>query len=91
MRIYKAELLDDVEKAVEAAPAMELRFYSQEQMLARLGGKIRDLYLAKNYEPRDIVAFLKNEGVKVTQREVKAMLADLLKPSRRARNIIAKN
>lgn len=91
MKTYSVDVAKAVEKALDEAPQMEPKYYTHDELLLKIKDKVRELYLEKNYEPRDIVAVLRQAGLQIIQREIREMLQDVLRRRRRkARNIIAK-
>jgi hypothetical protein len=90
MKLYNADILKVLEKALHEAPVLKPRFYTQEEVLLRLRSQIREMYQKKNYDPKQIVEMLKAEGFRVTQRDIKGVLSDILRPTRRAKNEICK-
>jgi len=85
MVTYKIETLHEIQKMLENATPQEPRYLTYETMLERLTPQIRALYTKKNYEPRQIVALLKDSGFNVKLKDVKAVLHDVLRPAVRPR------
>jgi hypothetical protein len=91
IKIYPAEVIKTLGEHIENAPAREPSYFTHEEALQKLKGQIRDLYLKKNYEPREVAKLLKDGGMKITLREVTELLGDQLKkPVRKVKNTISK-
>ena len=91
VKTYPADVIKTLEKHIEDAPIREPNYFTHDEAMQMLKGRIRDLYLKKNYEPRQIIQLLKEGGMKITLREVNEVLADVLrKPVRRVKNTISK-
>jgi len=89
-KTYSADLVRKLEEQLAKAPALEPRYYTHEELMEKIKDQVRELYQQKHYEPREIVKCLREGGVSITQREIKQMLGDVLRPLRRAKNTIAK-
>ena len=73
-KTYPIEKVETVAKAIESAPILPQKSLTQEQILKKLAKQIKALQVTKNYAPNEIVALLKESGVKVTVREIKNLL-----------------
>lgn len=71
---YPIEKLSEVQTALKTAPTKTVRFIGHTQALQKLQTQIRNLYVKKNYEPKEIVELMRESGVKVTILEVKNLL-----------------
>lgn len=70
------EKVDQLKAALSELPTQKKIVVGQDEALRLLSKNIRDLYLNKNYEIREIVTVLKENGLTVTQREVKKILGE---------------
>jgi hypothetical protein len=71
---FPVEKIDELVQTLTAAPELPARFVTKEAALAKLAGPIREMYDKKNYEPRQIVGLLKENGVQVTIKDVREIV-----------------
>ena len=71
---YSIEKVETVVSEIQSAPSLPAKILNQEQVLKKLTKEIRVLHTKKNYSASNIVALLKEKGIKVTVREVKNIL-----------------
>lgn len=75
-KIYATEKVAKAVKALVEAPALPPRFLPHDQTISELAKHIRDLHFKKNYEARQIVSLLRENGIKTTLKEVKNLLKE---------------
>ncbi len=73
-KTYPVEKVGEVAKALAEAPALPPKFKAHDEALAELSKQIKELHQRKNYDVRQIVQLLKQNGIKTTQKEVKVLL-----------------
>lgn len=70
------EKLAETAEILKQVPAKELRTVTTEQALKKLKTQIRNLHFRKNYDLKEIVFLLKENGIKATLASVKKLLSD---------------
>jgi cupin superfamily acireductone dioxygenase involved in methionine salvage len=73
-KTYRIEKIENVAKAMASAPPLPKKTVTQEQVLKNLSAEIKKLHFEKNYEPNDIVELMKNNGIKVSVKEIKNII-----------------
>jgi len=73
-KTYATEIVNKAVKKLADAPALEPRYIDHVHALETLSKEILDLYTKKNYDIKQIVAMLKESGIKTTMKEVKTLI-----------------
>lgn len=73
-KVYATEKVAEVAKKLAEAPAQAPRFLDHEHTLEELSKHIIELHFKKNYEERQIVKMLKENGIKTTLKEVRQLI-----------------
>jgi len=71
---FSVEMIDEVVQKLADLPELPPRFVTKEAALAKLAGPIREMHEKKNYDPRQIVGLLKESGVTITIKDVRAIV-----------------
>ena len=74
-KIYRTDKVAEVIKAIDEAPALAPRFIRHDVALTELSKHIKDLHVKKHYDAHQITKLLKDNGIKTTLREVRALVA----------------
>jgi hypothetical protein len=75
-KIYPAEKVAEVAKALAEAPALPPKFLPHEEVISQLKKQIKELHQKKNYDAREITRILKEKGIRTTLKEVRSLLSD---------------
>lgn len=73
-KVYATEKVTEIAKKLADAPAQAPRFLDHEHTLEELSKHIVELYFKKNYDERQIVKMLKENGIRTTLKEVKNLI-----------------
>lgn len=73
-KTYPVDKVTEVAKTLEGLPARPPKKIGHEEALTQLSKLIHELHDTKNYDAREIVQVLKQNGLKVTLKEVKNLL-----------------
>lgn len=73
-KTYAAEKVEQVAQALADAPALAPKFITHDDTINELSKHIKELHFKKNYDARQIVQLLKQNGIKTTLKEVRELL-----------------
>jgi hypothetical protein len=76
---YPTEKVAAVAKTLAEAPALPPRFIPHADTIAELSKHIKELHFRKNYDARQIVKLLKENGIKTTLKEVRSLIENATK------------
>jgi hypothetical protein len=75
-KIYATKTVAKVAKVLADAPVLPPQFISHEDTINELTERIQELHYVKNYDARQVVQLLKQNGIRTTLREVRSLLVN---------------
>ena len=78
-KTYPAGKVAEVAKILADAPVLPPRFIPHSKTLAELTIHIKNLHFKKNYDVRQIAKLLKENGIKITIKEVRFLIEKMTK------------
>lgn len=78
-KAYPVEKISEVAKILQQAPALPPKFKTHDEALSELSKHVKDLHENKNYDVRQIVQLLKQNGIKTTLKEVRTLIGNSIK------------
>lgn len=82
-KTYPTALVAQIANDIAAVPAQKPEYIEHSAALSELARPIRTMFFKKNYNIKQIVDFLREKGIRTSQKEVKDLVKKLTPTSRK--------